>query len=77
MKKVIRTNKAAIKQAIDLLHANANKILVWHAPKSRFFTSCTTVGAEVYSTIRNLSIKSINELKFQDRFGNAIEFEEV
>jgi hypothetical protein len=75
MKKVIRTNKAAIKQAIDLLHANANKILVWYAPRKRFFTSTTNVGAEVFSTARNLTARNINDLKFQDRFGNPVEFE--
>ena len=75
MKKVIKTNQSTAEQGMDLLQPNASKLLVWYAPRKRFFTSTTNVGAEVFSTARNLTARNINDLKFQDRFGNPVEFE--
>jgi len=75
MKKVIKTNQSTVTQAMDLLQTNSRKYLVWLAPRKRFFASVTNVGAEIFSTVRNLTVRNINELEFQDRFGNSVEFE--
>lgn len=77
MKRIIKTNQSTVAQAMGLLEPNASKYLVWYAPRKRFFTSVTNVGAEIFSTARNLTARNINinDLKFQDRFGNPVEFE--
>ncbi len=75
MKKTIKTTPNTVAQALALLNGNTNRYLVWHTPKSRFFASTTNVGAEIVSTVRNLSPKNINDLNFKDRFGNDVVFE--
>lgn len=68
----IKITPNAAQRAIEIANRGANSV-VYH--NHNFFGSCTSVGAEIYSSSKVEFIESLDELNFVNEDGQPVIFE--